>query len=327
MRISRLDNFSSLPPPSQPDIAENNTRDVLQCPKTARHFPAFKSLLLPTKTKNVSNKHICKNNITLMNLLLQKFNKIQTCTLMGLSSNTLIHMTSNKNSLKGILKNSFRPCYCVETLELKNHPSKFSAAYPMVCFCDIPLSEMKTHLFKYGHYGIGLRKEWGKEKQLNPVLYFDKNSVLLNDFYSRFVEIAKDEDKYGEIGVSFMQIFSFSKNYEGKNSKLEVENHRYSDEREWRFVPSKEELGDCPPYIPIRDFRSDEEKFMRKLKTKNISLNFTIKDVKYIIVSKDDEIEEILALLDETFTDKKDANSLQTLKTRIITTEQILTDI
>ena len=262
-----------------------------------------------------------------MNLLLQKFNKIQTCTLMGLSSNTLIHMTSNKNSLKGILKNSFRPCYCVETLELKNHPSKFSAAYPMVCFCDIPLSEMKTHLFKYGHYGIGLRKEWGKEKQLNPVLYFDKNSVLLNDFYSRFVEIAKDEDKYGEIGVSFMQIFSFSKNYEGKNSKLEVENHRYSDEREWRFVPSKEELGDCPPYIPIRDFRSDEEKFMRKLKTKNISLNFTIKDVKYIIVSKDDEIEEILALLDETFTDKKDANSLQTLKTRIITTEQILTDI
>jgi len=51
-------------------------------------------------------------------------------------------------------------------------------AIPMVCFCDIPLSQLVSHIDTYGKYGLGMSKEWGIKKGLNPVIYFNKNSLL-----------------------------------------------------------------------------------------------------------------------------------------------------
>ena len=75
-------------------------------------------------------------------------------------SDTLFHFTKNINTLKNILQNGFWPRYCLEDFNWYNAELGY-IAYPMVCFCDIPLSRINEHVKFYGDYGIGLTKNWG----------------------------------------------------------------------------------------------------------------------------------------------------------------------
>ncbi len=96
---------------------------------------------------------------------------------MPLSSNTLIHFTANKEALKGILADNFKLKYCKEVLNWGDK-SPMELYVPMVSFCDIPLSQIKEHISRYGHYGIGLTREWAVANKLNPVLYIQPGSSL-----------------------------------------------------------------------------------------------------------------------------------------------------
>ena len=78
----------------------------------------------------------------------------------SISSNSLFHFTS-KDSLLKILESSFRPSYSRETLYFND--SEIRVLVPMICFCDIPLSQINNHIATYGEYGIGMSKEWGKK--------------------------------------------------------------------------------------------------------------------------------------------------------------------
>ncbi len=63
----------------------------------------------------------------------------------------------------------------------------------MVCFCDLPLSRLQNHIHgykwnfngvdrqskQYGKFGLGMSKEWGTTKKLNPVTYIQPDSHLL----------------------------------------------------------------------------------------------------------------------------------------------------
>lgn len=94
------------------------------------------------------------------------------------SANSVFHITTSFNSLEGILMNKFYPSYCKELIYYEN--KKDYIIVPMIAFCDVPLSMIKN--LKYGEYGIGLSKEWAKEKGLNPVLYIERNSILAKNF-------------------------------------------------------------------------------------------------------------------------------------------------
>ena len=87
---------------------------------------------------------------------------------MGLSSNTLIHLTDKKESLIGILKEGFKVKYCNEQISMKDGP--ISAAFPMISFSDIPLSELHLHIESYGDYGIGLKKSWAKNNSWRNII-------------------------------------------------------------------------------------------------------------------------------------------------------------
>ena len=85
------------------------------------------------------------------------------------SANTLFHFTSKLDYLEGILESDFIPRYNLEDINLAGRSIKI--AFPMVCFCDIPLSSISEHLDKYGQYAIGMSINWANKNGLNPVLY------------------------------------------------------------------------------------------------------------------------------------------------------------
>lgn len=52
-------------------------------------------------------------------------------------------------------------------------------AYPMVCFCDIPLSQIKNHTNSYGKYAIGLKKEWAQKWHISDTIHSQR--LLYNE--------------------------------------------------------------------------------------------------------------------------------------------------
>ena len=137
---------------------------------------------------------------------------------MSLSSNSIIHFTNSKEALKGILTDNFKLAYCKEEILLDN--KKLSFAVPMVSFCDIPLSQVKKHITKYGAYGLGLTKEWAQNKKLNPVLYVEKESTLSksyrNVYFNYVAESGKNLDTINDDERSIIDIVRYIKNYQNE---------------------------------------------------------------------------------------------------------------
>src|SRR5689334_20383582 len=89
-----------------------------------------------------------------------------------ISTDTLFHFTDSLKNLIGILEKGFWPLYSLEPLH------KVKLIIPLVSLCDIPLTQMRTHIETYGKYGVGLTKDWGHTYRLNPVTYISADSHL-----------------------------------------------------------------------------------------------------------------------------------------------------
>lgn len=80
-----------------------------------------------------------------------------------------MHHTKSLETLQSILSNGLKMCYSNE-----NFTKDFYVAIPMICFCDMPLSNISDHVEVYGHYAIGFNKRnliKQYYKILNPVNY------------------------------------------------------------------------------------------------------------------------------------------------------------
>jgi len=251
---------------------------------------------------------------------------------MALSSNSIIHFTKSIVTLKGILKNNFKLSFCEETVKIQDRTVQIMV--PMICFCDIPLSEVKAHISKYGRYGIGLTKEWAQKKGLNPVLYVEQDSNLsksLNSSYADFILHKKiDFSTWRESEKNVLDIFRYMKNYQGglsKKGKTE-ESYRFSDEREWRYVPDI--MSGSPIAVPSKYYKrksnAEEVKALKK-QVEELRLEFTPNDIKYLIIKNDGEITSVINILKETKGKNYSYHDVERLTTRILTAEQIETDI
>ncbi|MEQ1536029.1 MAG: abortive infection system antitoxin AbiGi family protein, partial [Burkholderiaceae bacterium] len=187
---------------------------------------------------------------------------------MPLSANTLIHFTNNKDALKKILEEHFKIFHCKENIVFPTKNATYIA--PMVSFCDIPLSQVKDHIAKYGDYGIGMTKEWGIKKGLNPVLYISKESNFAKNLDAVFRGYLKhpnnSETNLEEKELALHDILRHIKNYEGplKRKDIAIDNYRYSDEREWRYTPDFKE--DCAIVLSNKEYSSEEQKKTADLK-------------------------------------------------------------
>ncbi len=250
---------------------------------------------------------------------------------MKISANTLFHFTDSIEKLESILKNEFYPHYCLENQEHIG-PVIYEIAFPMVSFCDIPLSQIQAHTDYYGNYAIGLRKEWGIKNKINPVLYTYKNSstaINLRAIFDKF----RDDDREG-----IDDFGSYVKNYKGKlwknnryvgmwkDGNFTDKNINFYDERECRYIPKiNVDKDGIKKFMKMPDFKDKDYKDAQNKKLKSKRLSFQPKDIKYIIVNKENEIYDMATKIRD-IKGKFPYEDVEILITRIISMEHISED-
>jgi hypothetical protein len=239
------------------------------------------------------------------------------------------------DNLVGILKNEFRVSLSVENFEyITQHLPPDSepmreCAIPMVCFCDIPLSQVERHMKTYGDYGLGLTKDWGMSKRISPVLYTHPNSPApfssadhINLLESLGLAHASDDQK--ALALNAGLFVYLQKPYEGfLERKGPKERVRFYDEREWRYLPpelesiaaiSREDFADPIKSKPVRDQVS-----------RIPPLSFEPEDINYIVVATDAEMLTMVRAV-RSIKGKYDADTVDLLTSKIISAERIKED-
>lgn len=254
----------------------------------------------------------------------------------SISTNTVFHFTKSMDNLESILKNDFYPHYCFEDFfgTISSIPN-VEKAIPMVCFCDIPLSQVQKHIKTYGEYALGLSKKWAIKKKINPVLYAYPNSDFtnkLNDALFELVQHEKDKDLSEKLSDQFISAIQYIKPYEGKlwkDGQWTKDMIRFYDEREWRYIP---QLAKSKSSLMIRKRDSLEDKdypmILKKLNdlmatVEHLRLSFEPNDIKFIIVRNENEV---LPMLDNVINIKREKfpyKDVQILTTRIISMDSI----
>ena len=241
-------------------------------------------------------------------------------------SNTLFHFTKNQDTLKLILKNGFWPRYCLEDISWIGFPSLEFVAYPMVCFCDIPLSRISDHVDFYGEFGIGLTKEWAIKNDLNPVLYIagivSVGKSITN--LMKFVGNINNENQEEYIST-FRNINAYIKPCEGRMIVNEQSLPKeFYQESEWRYVPKNVDISD---FLHKNDYENKEKLESSNQNTKaHCMLRITPSDIKYIFVKSDSDIPSIINYI-QTELDSSRSVDLKILMSRVTSLESISKDV
>lgn len=244
-------------------------------------------------------------------------------------SSTLFHFTKGIETLKTILIEGFWPRYCLEDFSWYNVEIGH-IAYPMVCFCDIPLSRINQHVSFYGEYGLGMSLEWGRKSGLNPIVYLSSASPLTSSVRSILANIRNNtETHYYNAAIDTNHIISYIKPLEGwLPQSISVptppEPKKFYQENEWRFVPSN---GLVNPWVRRVDFEKNEIRELSNTLTKQkCMLRFESSDIKYIFLRFDSEIP---ALVDHINSNLKHYSvaEVKILSSRIVSLESIRNDL
>jgi len=210
-----------------------------------------------------------------------------------------------------------------------------SWAFPLISFCDIPLSQASKHMTTYGNYALGLNKEWGIRNGVAPVLYCYPNSTaarsigaLLTALYDARTKREEGETNTSDeaVGVEkITELIHFIKQYEGpflRRGRI-VPNVRFYDEREWRFIPQN--FLDLP-VLGRNDYLNFNELATANDKAREATiLKFEPSDIKYIVVATETEILPMIQAV-ARIKQKYDEDQVKVLTSRIISAEQIIAD-
>lgn len=255
---------------------------------------------------------------------------------MSLYPTTLFHFT-DKKSLYGILKGDFSISYAREKIIARNETREF--AVPMVSFCDLRLTELKTfvgshgHPGKYGNFGIGLTKDWANRQGLNPVWYVNRHSTVMERLMAAAGEVFNhinritDPVQDAAMRLAYMNVlntYRYIKNYEGelwRQGALTDPNYRFADEREWRHVPEMDNR--FPSFLPVK---KNFNKAKSNRLVAHLRLTFKPKDIKYLIVERDADIIPMIEHL-RGVKERFGPREIARLTSRIMTADQIHDDV
>ena len=206
-----------------------------------------------------------------------------------ISSYSLWHFTKSFDIILSIVKNGFYPRTAKEDMNflMKNYEHAYIGT-PMVCFTDVPLDHLDEHTKQYGQFGIGMKKEWGINNRLNPILYIvdnsDLNNAILKLQWNIIQRGKEDESQINEITDLFWGMAGYFKRYMEQESKKP-----YYDEREWRYlVPFCE--GEYT-YRLMGDDLTDER--IERLNMDKFPLKFSLNDIDNIIIPDSEDLDTI----------------------------------
>jgi hypothetical protein len=232
----------------------------------------------------------------------------------NLSASVLFTFTPKLDYLLSLLDKGISPRFVCDRLPGTKH----SYIAPMKCFCDIPLGKIKSHIGRYGNYGLGIKKSFLQKIGVTPVIYIHQNS----ESFFRFKKTTREE-------LAKMPYLPLLKRYYGddyyiepETLKVERKRIRFYDEREWRFIPK----GSKPD--TSNQFQTIEEgaKFVQQMnfdqKDEYPSIQIPFEEIEYIIIGKKKETAEMVKQLRLKF----GRPEMERLIPKLISAESIIND-
>lgn len=215
----------------------------------------------------------------------------------------------------------------------------------------IDSEQYKSHTDFYGEYGIGFSKQWTENKNIQPVQYLAPCSQYTKNL-SKFLQYLLDAADISDIEFEdALMRFSFIKPLRGimnrelkfqrkdgsgkEDLKVRVEKN-FHDEKEWRFVPTIENIHTVFPeeYPIIANKDSISQIHMDKdyldyrineLAKKNVSsLSFEFDDIRYLIVPSQTQKLDLIKHIDSLELSKEQK---YLLCSKILTLDEIRKDI
>ena len=239
----------------------------------------------------------------------KKLGNYKTTT--NLSSQTLFHFTNEINKLGLILTNGFQ----VRNIYEKLPGRQIGYITKAICFCDIPLSLIKEHVNWYGSYGIGISRNYAKNRNFTPVHYIHKESSLYPKGSS---EHSIEWFTNYPFTPYLKQIYGYQHILNNKNITV-GKGKKFYNEREWRYIPTENKMEVL------------KHNLEKELETRTDELNREILPlmdldsscIEYILINKTEELDQ----LKEIFKLPKYKNNYELLLTKVLIFNQIKNDL
>ncbi|ELG4788095.1 hypothetical protein RAL05_004263 [Vibrio vulnificus] len=244
---------------------------------------------------------------------------------MSPKSHTLFHFTDKIETLKLILMNGFWPRFCLEDVSWLKYPDFDFIAYPMVCFCDIPLSRVNEHVSFYGEYGLGLTKDWAVRNGITPVQYISNKSNIPKA-YRDLSDIVSSHPTAQDHGFKVIrQMLAHAKPISGQmNINEQMVERDFVQESEWRLIADNENY---PDYLNKTDFENaDKRNQLNELTKAHSMCKIVPNDIKYIFVKRDTDIPTVVNFIQE-YLGGYSGDAIKLLVSRVISLETIQRDI
>lgn len=152
----------------------------------------------------------------------------------------LFHYTSEFAHLKSMLRAGIWPRYCIEEFDWLLGDN-ICIAFPVACFCDIPLSAAGEHKDRYGAYAVALHKNFAADLDITPIWYLQEETSIVE--HLKKICDATPRITLDTIPESLKPILPFMKSTIGgqpdRNAARPgtIEIMAFEEELEWRHTP------------------------------------------------------------------------------------------
>ena len=224
------------------------------------------------------------------------------------SASSLFHCMEKSEWLCDIIKSKkLSPRYCIEKTDYL-HIGIDEIAFPMICFCDIPLHKLKYHMSWYGKNAIAFSKDWGISHELQPILYVSESSEVAKVFTDAF-NATKTFNKSADIEqykIARDFLLTSLRYFKPLQGETKGQRRWFTDDCEWRYIAHFKD--NIAPNVVIKKEQLSEigMEYLNNAiaNIPNVGdLLFEYSDIKYLIAETRSDFEKIVAVIDECLAD------------------------